>query len=213
MLFRRYSRGERAQTSSRGMFERHVVPGGPDESHNYLLVCPQTRSAVLIDAAGDAAAILREIQRLRARVRMILLTHGHPDRWEALGRLRDTLGVPVGIHLEDAEMLPLTPNFALSHNQRIAFDAAELHVFHTPGHTPGSVCLFGDGNLFSGDVLHAGAPGETTPPLGNFALMMRSLRQELFTLPNTTSVYPAHGNSTTIGVERPSLETWEMGRA
>jgi glyoxylase-like metal-dependent hydrolase (beta-lactamase superfamily II) len=202
-------RDANAIRSPRNAFDRYVFSGAPMDNNVYLVVCPHTQDAVLIDASGDAERLLTEIRRAQARVRTILMTHGHADHWGALGQLRDALGASVGIHLADAEMLPLTPNFALSDGQRIAFGAAELEVIHTPGHTPGSVCFLGDSNLFSGDTLFPGGPGATKPPLGDFPLIMRSLREQLFTLPDETLVFPGHGDPTTIGRERPSLDAWE----
>jgi glyoxylase-like metal-dependent hydrolase (beta-lactamase superfamily II) len=198
-----------ATRSPHDVFVRYVFSGAPMDNNVYLLVCPRTQDAVLVDASGDAERLLNEIRQANARVRMILMTHGHADHWGALGRLRDALGASVGIHLDDAEMLPLTPNFALSDDQRIAFGAAYLDVLHTPGHTPGSVCFLGDSNLFSGDTLFPGGPGATKPPLGDFPLIMSSLRERLFTLPDETLVFPGHGDPTTIGRERPSLDEWE----
>jgi glyoxylase-like metal-dependent hydrolase (beta-lactamase superfamily II) len=116
----------------------------------------------------------------------------------------------VGIHLDDADMLPLTPNFALAEGQQIAAGGVSLRVLHTPGHTPGSVCFLGDGVLFSGDTLFPGGPGATNQALGNFPTIMRSLREKLFTLPDATVVAPGHGKPTTIGKERPSLDEWEQ---
>jgi glyoxylase-like metal-dependent hydrolase (beta-lactamase superfamily II) len=191
------------------MFEYHSFSVGEMENNVYLVVCPSTRDAVLIDASDEAERLLKEVSKRRVHMRMILLTHGHPDHWGALGQLRDTWGVPVGIHLDDSDMVPLTPNFALTDDQRIAVGGFVLRVLHTPGHTPGSVCLLGDGVLFSGDTLFPGGPGATKPPLGEFPIIMRSLREKLFTLPDTTIVLPGHGKSTTIGKERPSLDEWE----
>ena len=204
-----FRRGAGATRSPHGVFDRYVFSGAPMDNNVYLLVCPRTQDAVLIDASGDAEQVLKAIREAHARVRMILMTHGHADHWGALGRLRDALGASVGIHLADADMLPLTPNFALSDGQRIAFGAAHLDVLHTPGHTPGSVCFLSDGQLFSGDTLFPGGPGATKPPLGDFPLIMRSLREQLFTLPDETLVFPGHGDPTTIGGERPSLDDWE----
>ena len=198
-----------AMMTAHGQFERHTFMTGPMENNVYLLVSPQTREAVLIDASDEAERIMREVAGLKARVRMILLTHGHADHWGALGQLRDTWGVPVGIHLADAEMLPLTPNFALSDGQRIGLGSGEIHVAHTPGHTPGGVCFLADGCLFSGDTLFPGGPSATKQPLGDFPLIMTSLREKLFVLPDSTVVLPGHGLPTTIGRERPSLDEWE----
>jgi glyoxylase-like metal-dependent hydrolase (beta-lactamase superfamily II) len=202
-------RGSGATRSAHGVFDRYIFSGAPMDNNVYLLICPRTRDAILIDASGDAEQILTEIRHAQARVRMILMTHGHADHWGALGRLRDALGASIGIHLADADMLPLTPNFALAGGQRIAFGAASLDVLHTPGHTPGSVCFLSDGQLFSGDTLFPGGPGATKPPLGDFPLIMQSLREQLFTLPDETTVFPGHGDPTTIGSERPSLDEWE----
>ncbi len=140
---------------------------------------------------------------------MIVLTHGHADCWQALGALRATYGVPIGIHLDDVDMLPLTPNFALSHKQRLAFDAADLTVVHTPGHTPGSVCFLGDGNLFTGETLASGVIGDTSTELGSRSLLATSLRERIFALPENTQVFPALGKPTTILAERPTFEAWE----
>jgi glyoxylase-like metal-dependent hydrolase (beta-lactamase superfamily II) len=202
-------RGNTPTMTARGHFERHTFETGPMENNVYLLVSPQTREAVLIDASDDAERLAREAAALKARVRMILLTHGHSDHWGALGHLRDMWGVPVGIHLADADMLPLTPNFALTDSQRIGLGAGDIQVIHTPGHTPGGVCFLADGCLFSGDTLFPGGPGATKQPLGDFPLIMTSLREKLFTLPDSTMVLPGHGKPTTIGAERPSLDEWQ----
>lgn len=200
------------QLSPRGVFERYTFSGGPKDTNSYLLVAPATRDAVLIDAAGEADEILRAVQGCRARVRAILLTHGHAGHWNALGRLRDAWGASVGVHLDDAEMLPLSPNFALGDGQRIAFGATGLDVIATPGHTPGSVCFYGDGILFSGDALLAAGPGTTAAPLGDRPLLLRSLRERVFTLPGTTYVFPGHGDparlaalASTLDEEAPSV--------
>lgn len=202
-------RGNAPTTTAGGKFERYIFETGPMENNIYLLVSPQTREAMLIDASDEAERIAREVAKLNARVRMILLTHGHSDHWGALGQLRDRWGVPVGIHLADADMLPLTPNFALSDGQHIGLGSGEIQVIHTPGHTPGGVCFLADGCLFSGDTLFPGGPGATKQSLGDFPLIMASLREKLFVLPDQTIVLPGHGKSTTIGKERPSLDEWQ----
>lgn len=210
MSFPGTSRGRGA-----GSLERHVITlparKGATTYNNYLLVSAPTREAVLIDAAGDPTTTLDLIQRQRARVRHILLTHGHPGHWRALGRLREALGVPVGIHLADADMLPLTPNFALAGNQSIAFGVARILVLHTPGHTPGSVCFLIDGMLYSGDMLLAGQSRFPTAP-AEAAVMAQSLDSQVLPLRDNTLIYPGHGDATTVGAERRWLTAWVDGQ-
>lgn len=194
-----------------GSIERHVITvperEGGASYNNYLLISAPTHDAVLIDAAGDPATTLDLIQRQRARVRMILLTHGHAGHWRALGPLREALGVPVGIHLADVDMLPLTPNFALAGNQSVAFGMARMLVLHTPGHTPGSVCFLTEGMLYSGDTLLAGEsafPGSTAEA----AVLARSIESQVLPLRDNTLILPGHGTATTMGTERASLTAW-----
>lgn len=206
MSFPGTSRGRGGDT-----LERHVITvperEGGASYNNYLLVSAPTREAVLIDAAGDPAITLDTIQRQRARVRMILLTHGHQGHWRALGPLREALGVPVGIHLADVDMLPLTPNFALAGNQSVAFGVARMLVLHTPGHTPGSVCFLASGLLCSGDTLLArqsAFPSATAEAV----VLAQSYESQVLPLRDNTVILPGHGASTTMGAERADLTAW-----
>lgn len=197
--------------TARGMFERYTVTvGGEKQRHAYLLVAPQTRDAVLIDAPTEAELLQREAAARHARVRMILLTHGHPGRWGALGALRDAWGATVGIHLDDADMLPLTPNFALTDSQRIGLGVGSIEILHAPGHTRGSVCFLADGCVISGSALPTQAPDEGVIPV-QFAPVPELLRQRLFTLPASAPVLPARGAITTAGTVRATLR--ERGQA
>jgi glyoxylase-like metal-dependent hydrolase (beta-lactamase superfamily II) len=202
-------RDDAGHMSPHRKFERHIVSGGPADTNTYILICPSTRDAVMIDAAGDADVILAAVRRSRARVRSILLTHGHPHHWSALGRLRDTLGAAVGIHLDDIDMLPLTPNFALTGEQLIAFGTAQLNVIHTPGHTGGSVCIHGDGHLFTGDTLLAADHDSAQAHATNPPLLLETLRDRVLALPATTLVCPGHGEPTTIAKARVAFAAWQ----
>lgn len=196
---------------AQGGLAHHVISiparDGGATYNNYLLVSPSTNEAVLIDAAGEPSASLDVIQRLRARVRMILLTHGHAGHWRALGALRDALGVPVGVHLDDVDMLPLTPNFALAANQSIAFGASRALVLHTPGHTPGSVCFLAENVLVAGDTLPL---AQSTPVLSADApaTLAQSIHRELLPLTSSVLILPGHGASSTLGSERTHLTNW-----
>lgn len=181
---------------------------GPYDNNVYLLTDLQTGRALLIDAANDAGRILDELEGVE--VAAILTTHGHADHWQALGKVADATGAPTYLHPKDAEMVPRPAEYPAEDGLRIAFGTAEVTLVHTPGHTPGSTCvLLGDRHLFSGDTLFPGGPGNTFGNAAAFRQIMRSLRERLFALDDSTWVYPGHGDDTTIGRERPHLDEWE----
>jgi len=180
---------------------------GPMDNNAYLLTDTLSNIAVLIDAANDASRILAEVgdRELAA----IITTHGHADHWQALAGVADATGAPTYLHPGDAERVPRAADVPVVDLGRVAFGAAEVEFLHTPGHTPGSTCiLLGATHLFTGDTLFPGGPGNTTNG-GHFPTIIHSLRQRLFVLDDATWVYPGHGDDTTLGAERPSLDEWE----
>lgn len=179
---------------------------GPMDNNAYLLTCTETRETVLVDAAAEAETILAELGD--RPVRFILQTHGHRDHVGALREVKEALGAPVGVHRDDAEMLPVAADFYLEDGQQLEFGQRRLRVIHTPGHTPGGVCFLLGHHLLSGDTLFPGGPGKTATALGNFEQIIDSIRAKLFTLPEDTRVLPGHGEGTTIGREKPQLEEW-----
>lgn len=186
--------------------EIRALSVGSMDNNVYILVCPETGEGAVVDAADEAERILEEAQGVK--VRYILQTHGHGDHVKALARLKEALGVPVGIHRDDAGMLPVVPDFFLEDGDRVAVGNHEVRVIHTPGHTPGGVCFLVGRTLISGDTLFPGGPGATATALGDFPQIIESIREKLFTLPDDTAVLPGHGGSTTIGTEKPHLDEW-----
>lgn len=181
---------------------------GPMDNNVYLLTEIGSGAALLIDAANDADRVLAEVGD--APLAGIVTTHGHRDHWQALDRVADATGAPVYLHPDDVGMVPRRADVPIVDRARIAFGAAEVALLHTPGHTPGSTCLLlGDRQLFTGDTLFPGGPGSTHGNPQEFEAIMRSLRSRLFTLDDQTHVYPGHGDDTTIGAERPSLDDWQ----
>ncbi len=174
----------------------------------YVVACPRTGDALLIDAADEPDRLLAALAGLRCQA--IVLTHGHSDHWQALEAVRRAYPQAlVGIHPADAGMLPPPPlPHPLADGEPIPIGGLTVTVIHTPGHTPGSVCLAVPGHLFSGDTLFPGGPGATRPPLGDFPQIIASIRERCFTLPDATVVLPGHGESTTVGLERPHLKEW-----
>jgi glyoxylase-like metal-dependent hydrolase (beta-lactamase superfamily II) len=202
----------------------HVVVGGPTHTYpssgatdvrvskfavgpydNNVYVVASGGDAIVVDGAAEPDRILREVKGLR--VVSIVETHDHPDHTAALRALVEALAVPVLAHPEDPMPVPAEP---LAHGDRVRVGDVELTVLHTPGHTPGSLCFLlepsgAEPHLFTGDTLFPGGPGNTGG--GGFERIMRSL-DELFELPDATRVSPGHGLDTTIGRERPYLQTW-----
>ena len=179
---------------------------GPMENNVYVVVDSATKRGVVIDASYDAAQIADLAEGVQ--VERILLTHGDRDHIDALWDLKALLPVPVGIHAGDADRLSRPPDFLIEDGQTIPVGGASLLALHTPGHTPGSICLYTPGTLIAGDTLFPGGPGATRGDAQKFAQIIESIRGQLFTLPDETRVLPGHGAATTIGAEKPSLDEW-----
>jgi glyoxylase-like metal-dependent hydrolase (beta-lactamase superfamily II) len=170
----------------------------------YVLECPETHRSLIVDGCFEPDTILSTADG--TEVVGIVQTHGHSDHVQALPEVSRRLGVPVYAHPGDD--YPVTVDRELAHGDRIAFGRREAEVIHTPGHTPGSVCLLVGSHLISGDTLFPGGPGNTFGDARAFEEIIASVRDRLFTLPDDTSVYPGHGADTTIGTEKPHLEEW-----
>ncbi len=183
----------------------HVVVG-PLQNNVFTLTCTQTGEGVLIDAADEDELLLDMCKR--TGVRKVITTHGHFDHIGAVVALRDQ-GIDIGIHDNDASMLP-SYDYILHDEEIITVGEMKLELIHTPGHTPGSVCIRVKDTplLFSGDTLFPGGPGATHFPGGDFKTIMDSIERRLMTLDKETFVLPGHGSSTTIENERPSIEMW-----
>lgn len=179
---------------------------GPYENNVYIVVCPKTKRSAIVDPCTEAGQILEAVKG--TQVERILMTHGDRDHWLALEDVKRVHNVPVGIHPDDAEMLPIKPDFALNDGDEIAVGDVRLRVIHTPGHTAGGVCFLTGKHLIAGDTLFPGGTGKTGRRPGDFEQIIGSVRDKLFVLPDDTNVYPGHGKTTTIGTEKPHLQEW-----
>lgn len=175
------------------------------ENNVYVLECPETHDALLIDGCFEADKIIEGCDG--ATVVAIVQTHGHFDHVQALGELKERLGVPVMAH--PGEDYPVAIDQDLADGDTIAFGKREAAVLHTPGHTPGGVCLLAGKHLISGDTLFPGGPGNTWENKENLARIIDAIETKLFVLPDDTAVYPGHGKDTTIGTEKPHLQEWK----
>jgi glyoxylase-like metal-dependent hydrolase (beta-lactamase superfamily II) len=177
---------------------------------------------VVVDPDGGGPTIEAELGRLGLSPGAIVLTHGHVDHALGSGTLARALGVPLMAHPLDAPYLqaagqdawvvgeegagPVIADADLADGQVIPLGGDELTVLHTPGHSPGSVCLLGRAGLLSGDLLFRSGFGRTDLPGGSWRELCHSVRAVVFSLPPETPVYPGHGPSTTVGDE---LAFWD----
>jgi glyoxylase-like metal-dependent hydrolase (beta-lactamase superfamily II) len=189
------------------------LDGGVWDVENNVWILGDDRECVVIDAPHTADVIAAEIG---ARdVVAILCTHAHNDHVNAAVELAEYTGAPILLHPDDRVLWDQThpgraPDHALADGQTITVAGADLHVLHTPGHSPGACCFHVPslGALFSGDTLFSGGPGATGRSYSDFDTIIASIRDRLLTLPPDTVVHTGHGETTTIGAEAPQLDAW-----
>jgi len=172
----------------------------------YMIYEETSKAAVVIDPSDEAVLVVARIEALGLDVKAVLLTHGHFDHSGEAAMIADKAGVPIWMHPADRTLpswlthgLPETKD--LADGETLAFDSLRFTVIHTPGHTPGSVCFRCGDWLFAGDTLFAGSCGRTDLPGGSGADMAASLRR-LAALDGDCTVFPGHGESTTLEAER-----------
>ncbi len=195
-----------------------TITGGMYESLSYL-ICEGDR-AVLIDAGVKSDKVVAAASEMKVSIEKIILTHGHIDHIVELDNLVQKTNAKAYIHIDDEVALTdarynvSAYTFAaqsLNTKCEIVRDGSilrlgdlELKVIHTPGHTPGSICILAENNLFSGDTLFNFGYGRVDLPNGSFEALYSSIVDRLFSLPDDMSVYPGHGNKTTIENEKKS---------
>jgi glyoxylase-like metal-dependent hydrolase (beta-lactamase superfamily II) len=178
---------------------------GPLDNNVYLIEDTASGDALLIDAADDPDAIVQFVGD--TNVTGVFTTHGHWDHHEAVPDVLQALDAPFMLHPLDSTIAGKPMDAAIEAGA-LAIGRTEAMVLHTPGHTPGSVCLSLPGAVFTGDTLFPGGPGATRFHHSSFDTIIESVETELFGLPDETEVFPGHGTSTKVGTERPQLESW-----
>jgi glyoxylase-like metal-dependent hydrolase (beta-lactamase superfamily II) len=198
------------QVVTSGVFS---LDGGNFEVDNNVWLVGDEAEVLVIDAAHDHRPILDAVGG--RSVVAIIATHGHNDHINAAGELADATRAPVLMHPADGELWDqVHPHRRwdrdLADGDELTAGGHRLRVLHTPGHTPGGVCLHDEasGVVFSADTLFNGGPGATGRSFSDFPTIIESIRTRLLTLPPETVVHTGHGDDTRIGDEAPHLDDW-----
>ncbi|MFI9504449.1 MBL fold metallo-hydrolase [Nocardia sp. NPDC052566] len=201
------TRIERVVTS--GTFS---LDGGTWDVDNNVWLIGDDSEVLVVDAAHDAAAIADAVGD--RHVVAVLCTHGHNDHVTVAPDLSKLLDAPILLHQGDEPLWRMTHPTAdyrsVADTRRITVAGTDIDILHTPGHSPGSVSLHLPelAALFTGDTLFQGGPGATGRSFSDFGTIIDSIRDRLLTLPDETVVHTGHGDTTTIGAEKPSLADW-----
>lgn len=188
----------------------HIVVVGPIETNCYIVEDEKSREAMVIDPGDEPRKILKFLEEHQLKPRCLVITHGHYDHIGANRELKEKTGAPILMHKNDVFGLKVVDSPPadrhLEEGDEIKNGDISLRVIHTPGHSPGGICLYCEKEkvLFSGDTLFADTYGRTDLPYSSEEEMAKSL-QKLLKLPPDTKVYPGHGQSTTIGDEQKLL--------
>ena len=191
---------------------------GPIMANCFILGCEKTKEAAVVDPGDDADRILMALAQAELKVKYLINTHGHFDHVGANKRMKEATGADIACHPDDEPMLvELSKSAAmfglsaensppadilLKDGDEISFGEITLKVIHTPGHSPGGICLYTAGHLFAGDTLFMGSIGRTDLPGGDYDTLISSIKTKLLDLPEDTMVYTGHGPETGIGNEK-----------
>jgi glyoxylase-like metal-dependent hydrolase (beta-lactamase superfamily II) len=189
---------------------------GALETNTYLVIDKISKKAIIIDPSSAHKEILEAVEKDKLKLVYIVNTHGHEDHTSDNKILRDATKAKLAIHELDAGLLekgtpslyssleiqPIKPDLLLKDGNVLKIGNEELKVIHTPGHTPGSICLYNESNkvVFTGDLLFAGSYGRTDLEGGDELKIMNSLKK-IASLPKDIKIFPGHGEKTTIGEE------------
>jgi glyoxylase-like metal-dependent hydrolase (beta-lactamase superfamily II) len=187
----------------------------------YLIGGENGGDGLVIDPADDADDIIAVANEKKLTIRSIVNTHAHVDHVMGNEEMKRKTGAKIIIHEDDAPLLSQIPRSMLAmfggrpsppadqtvrEGDVIRVGELSLKILHTPGHTPGGMCLYGEGIVFTGDTLFVGGVGRTDLPGGSWQVMLNSIKTKLLTLPDETVIYPGHNYgpspSSTIKIER-----------
>ncbi|MCL0101751.1 MBL fold metallo-hydrolase [Dehalococcoidia bacterium] len=197
----------------------HVIPVTSFVENVYIISDEDSKEGAIVDPGGEADRIIKTVEELGLTIKYILNTHGHVDHVGGVSRVQEATGAQFGIHHNDVEMSqrppagyvanlvpdfvqPPPPDLELKDGDEFMVGGFKLTIIDTPGHTMGSLCVAGEGVLFSGDTLFQGSVGRTDFPGSSTEALVESIRTRLFELAEDTVVLPGHGAQTSIGFEK-----------
>ena len=194
---------------------------GMIENNNYLLIDENSKEAVLIDCSEYISEIEENLKKYDAKLKYVLITHGHFDHILGLEELHKVLpDTPILAPINDKELIEDVSSFVdrfvgglghvnvppitkyIDENEDLTIGDEKIKIYHTPGHTKGGVCYFVDDKLFSGDTIFLGSVGRTDLPGGSYESLRNSVRQVLNNLDDNVKIYTGHGDLTTVGYEK-----------
>ena len=191
---------------------------GPLAVNCYIVGDENTREGIVIDPGDDARDIINAIKKHQLHIVAIVNTHAHFDHVGALNEVRSFTGAPFMLHVDEVPILgsvsmsaamfgmsvpqPKPADRLLREGDQVSAGSIALQVLHTPGHTPGGICLREGKHVFVGDTLFQGSIGRTDFPGGDYGTLMASIRDKLLPLPDVTVVHAGHGSATTMGEEK-----------
>ncbi|MDR1204165.1 MAG: MBL fold metallo-hydrolase [Peptococcaceae bacterium] len=195
-----------------------VMVVGPIQTNCYLVYDEDTKDAMVVDPGFDGERILEAVRENGLNVKYIVNTHAHMDHVGADMEVKEATGAPLLLHRLDAPLLEefremhmrkhsarqreIVADMTLEEGQVLEIGKARFTVLHTPGHSPGGVCLVGEGVCFCGDTLFQGSVGRTDFMGGSFEALKASIQNKLYCLDDATPVFPGHGDATTVGAEK-----------
>ncbi|HEV2953947.1 MAG TPA: MBL fold metallo-hydrolase [Candidatus Dormibacteraeota bacterium] len=168
------------------------------EVNGYVVACAATKEAIVVDPGAPSEKMLDQLNGLK--VRFVVISHGHPGHVAGKDAVAEKTDATTAMHIADAKQFLRSATMYVTDGDELEFGEFKASVIHTPGHTPGSICLLVGNHLFTGDTLIPGGVGKPGPE-ADLRRQMMSIGTKLLTLPPATAIYPGHGPATTLAAE------------
>lgn len=204
-----------------------MISPDPDKQMETLVLGPlltncyivhDKNEAIVVDPGWDGDDVVKKLEDMGVKVKLVIATHLHIDHVNGVPEVLKRFKPKWAYHEDEEKMWSILPamasafgfeqpdlphaDFYLKDNDIVKVGGLRLKVLHTPGHSPGSISLLGDGLVLDGDLLFEGSIGRTDFPLGDLKVLEASIRKRIYVLDNDVQVYPGHGPRTTVGIEK-----------